>query len=321
MLYSIIVPVYNRPDEIDELLSSLTRQTFSDFEVLIIEDGSDERCKYVADRYSDMLNIRYYFKENSGQGFSRNYGFERAGGDYFVVFDSDCIIPDHYFETVTRTIRSHRIDCWGGPDRAHPSFTPVQKAISYSMTSPLTTGGIRGGKKRIGQFHPRSFNMGISREVFEQTGGYKITRMGEDIEFSLRIIEAGFRTELIPDAYVYHKRRTNFGQFFKQLHFFGRARVNIRRFYPDQLKAVHLLPVLFLFGIPVSLLFLVFHLPIISFAPLIYLLYAILLFTDSYRVSGNINVSLLSVPAAFIQLTAYGAGLIQEMNRELKGLA
>ena len=317
MLYSIIVPVYNRPDEIDELLNSLTRQTFSDFEVLIIEDGSDERCKSVAERYSGRLNIRYYFKENSGQGFSRNYGFERAEGDYFVVFDSDCIIPDHYFETVTRTLRSDRIDCWGGPDRAHPSFTPVQKAISYSMTSPLTTGGIRGGKKRIGQFHPRSFNMGISREVFEQTGGYKITRMGEDIEFSLRIIEAGFRTALIPEAYVYHKRRTNFGQFFKQLHFFGRARVNIHRFYPDQLKTVHLLPVLFLIGIPVSLLFLVFRLPIISFAPSIYLLYAILLFSDSYRVSGNITVSLLSVPAAFIQLTAYGAGLLQEMKREI----
>lgn len=318
MLYSIIVPVYNRPDEIDELLSSLTRQTFSDFEVLIIEDGSDERCKSVADKYSGRLNVRYYFKENSGQGFSRNYGFERAEGDYFVVFDSDCIIPDHYFETVTRTLRSNRIDCWGGPDRAHPSFTPVQKAISYSMTSPLTTGGIRGGRKRIGQFHPRSFNMGISREVFEETGGYKITRMGEDIEFSLRIIEAGFRTALIPDAYVYHKRRTNFSQFFKQLHFFGRARVNIQRFYPDQLKAIHLLPVLFLIGIPVSLLFLIIRLPIISFAPFIYLLYAILLFTDSYRVSGNILVSLLSVPAAFIQLTAYGSGLIQEMKREIK---
>lgn len=318
MLYSIIVPVYNRPDEIDELLGSLTRQTFSDFEVLIIEDGSEKRCKTVADRYSGSLNIRYFFKENSGQGFSRNYGFERAEGDYFVVFDSDCIIPDHYFEEVTRSLRSKNIDCWGGPDRAHPSFTPVQKAISYSMTSPLTTGGIRGGRKRIGPFHPRSFNMGITREVFEKTGGYKITRMGEDIEFSLRIIEEGFRTALIPDAYVYHKRRTNFGQFFKQLHFFGRARVNIQRFYPDQLKAVHLLPVLFLIGIPVSLLFLVFRMPIMSFAPLLYFLYAILLFMDSYRVSGNIQVSLLSVPAAFIQLTAYGAGLLQEMNREIR---
>lgn len=318
MLYSIIVPVYNRPDEIDELLSSLTRQTFSDFEVLIIEDGSEEPCETVADKYHDRLNIRYYYKENSGQGFSRNYGFERAKGDYFVVFDSDCIIPDHYFEAVNQALQAGRLDCWGGPDRAHPSFTAVQKAISYSMTSPLTTGGIRGGTKRIGQFHPRSFNMGISRKVFEQTGGYKITRMGEDIEFSLRIIETCFRTSLIPDAYVYHKRRTNFAQFFKQLHFFGRARVNIRRYYPDQLKTIHLLPALFIIGIPISLLFLVFRLPIVSFAPLVYLFYAVLLFTDSYRVSRNITVSLLSVPAAFIQLTAYGAGLLQEMKREIR---
>ncbi|PWN06184.1 glycosyltransferase [Rhodohalobacter mucosus] len=318
MLYSIIVPVYNRPDEINELLSSLTRQTFTDFEVLIIEDGSDERCESIAERYSGKLNIRYYYKENSGQGFSRNYGFERAKGEYFVVFDSDCIIPEHYFEAVNRKIKSARIDCWGGPDRAHPSFTPVQKAISYSMTSPLTTGGIRGGKKRIGQFHPRSFNMGISREVFEQTGGYKITRMGEDIEFSLRIIKSGFRTALIPDAYVYHKRRTNFGQFFRQLHFFGRARVNIRRFYPDQLQTIHLLPVLFLIGIPASLLFLVLRVPVAGMLPLLYLLYAALLFTDSYRISKSLNVALLSVPAAFIQLTAYGAGLIQEMFREIR---
>ena len=318
MLYSIIVPVYNRPHEIDELLSSLTSQSFTDFEVLVIEDGSDERCDSVVDRYQGKLDIRYYYKENSGQGFSRNYGFERARGEYFVVFDSDCLIPDNYFEAVNRTLESGQIDCWGGPDRAHPSFSPIQKAISYSMTSPLTTGGIRGGKKRMGQFHPRSFNMGISREVYEQTGGYKITRMGEDIEFSLRIIENGFKAVLIPDAYVYHKRRTNFRQFFRQLHFFGRARVNIQRFYPDQLKALHLLPVFFLTGIPASLLFYLLQLPVLGFAPAIYLFYAIILFADSFRVSGNLKVALLSVSAAFIQLTAYGAGLIQEMGRKVR---
>jgi glycosyltransferase involved in cell wall biosynthesis len=314
MLYSIIVPVYNRPDEIDELLDSLTHQTFSDFEILIVEDGSENRCEEIVNRYRDRLDIHYYYKENSGQGFSRNFGFERANGKYFVVFDSDCIIPEDYFETVNRALKRKPFDCWGGPDRAHHSFTPIQKAISYSMTSPLTTGGIRGRKSRIGTFHPRSFNMGISRKVFQKTGGYKITRMGEDIEFSLRIIEAGFRTVLLPDAYVYHKRRTNFRQFFRQLHFFGRARVNIARFHPDEMKTLHLLPSLFLIGIPVSLLLLILQIPYTWVFPFLYLLYAALIFSDGYRKSGDLEVASLCVPAAYIQLTAYGAGLLKELN-------
>jgi glycosyltransferase involved in cell wall biosynthesis len=147
MVYSVIVPVYNRPEEIDELLLSLTRQSFHDFEVLIIEDGSENRCEHIVQKYSEKLAVRYYFKENSGQGFSRNFGFERASGDYFVVFDSDCIIPENYFETVHRFLSVTPVDCWGGPDRAHPTFTPIQKAINYSMTSFFTTGGIRGKKK------------------------------------------------------------------------------------------------------------------------------------------------------------------------------
>ncbi|MDX1590345.1 MAG: glycosyltransferase [Balneolaceae bacterium] len=318
MLYSIIVPVYNRPDEIDELLLSLTHQSFSDFEVLIVEDGSENRCKDVVDRYHDRLDIRYFYKENSGQGFSRNFGFERANGEYFVVFDSDCLIPENYFETVNRELQAKRIDCWGGPDKAHPSFSAIQKAISYSMTSPFTTGGIRGKEKRIGDFHPRSFNMGISREVYEKTGGYNITRMGEDIEFSLRIIKEGFRTALIPEAYVYHKRRTDFRQFFRQLHFFGRARVNISRFYPDQMKTIHLLPALFLLGIPASLGFLIFGVPYAWILPMLYLAFAGLIFADGYRESKDLEVASLCVPAAFIQLTAYGAGLLEELNTETR---
>jgi len=194
MDYSVIVPVYNRPDEIDELLHSLTKQTYKDFEVIIIEDGSDLRCDHIVEEYSDQLIIQYFYKTNSGQGFSRNFGFEKAKGDYFIVFDSDCLVPPHYFEAVNRALTFHGYDVWGGPDRAHSSFTPIQKAISYSMTSFFTTGGIRGRKNHIGTFHPRSFNMGISREVYEKTGGYRITRMGEDIEFSLRIIENDFKT-------------------------------------------------------------------------------------------------------------------------------
>jgi len=318
MQFSVIIPVYNRPDEVDELLQSLTTQTVQDFEVLIIEDGSEKTCKDVIDRYSSQLDISYHFKPNSGQGFSRNYGFERAKGDYFVVFDSDCITPDHYFETIQRFLKINPLDAWGGPDRSHPSFTALQKAISYCMTSPFTTGGIRGGKKHIGTFHPRSFNMGISREVFEKTGGYSITRMGEDIEFSIRIIRNGFKTGLIPDAYVYHKRRTSFRHFYRQLHFFGRARINIKRIYKDELKTVHTLPSFFTIGI-----FIYPFLPLISdylfsLASIALLLFILLIFIDSLRIEKNILVALLSVPAAFIQLTAYGIGFLTEMASSLR---
>lgn len=317
MLYSVIVPVYNRPEEIRELLQSLTLQTCTNFEVLIIEDGSETRCHSVVDTFKDKLDVIYYYKENSGQGFSRNYGFERANGDYFVVFDSDCIIPKHYFETVTQALSQEKADCWGGPDRAHSSFSDVQKAINFSMTSLLTTGGIRGKKKRVGDFHPRSFNMGISRHVYEKTGGYKITRMGEDLEFSIRIINNGFRSILIEEAFVYHKRRTDLIQFFKQLHFFGRARVNIFRFHPNELKAVHFFPALFfvslLLVIPLAAAgFLVFQ-----FILLLYLAYACALFFAALSREKKVSVAIISVFAAFIQLTAYGVGFLSEYHRSI----
>jgi len=318
MFFSVIIPVYNRPQEVDELLESLTYQTYSNFETLIIEDGSEERCEKIVDQYKELLDIKYYYKENSGQGFSRNYGFERANGDYFVVFDSDCLIPPHYFNAVNNFLQNHKLDAYGGPDREHKSFTPVQKAISYAMTSPLTTGGIRGNKKHAGTFHPRSFNMGISREVFKKTGGYRITRMGEDIEFSIRIIEQGFTTGLIPDAFVYHKRRTNLIQFFKQLHFFGRARINISRFYPSEIKAIHTLPTLFTLGtlfllsLPFwnSYLFKILIMPYLSFFAL--------LFAHSSIKNRSIHIGLLSTIASFIQLTAYGIGFLSEFWTKLK---
>ncbi len=193
IFFSVIIPVYNRPDEVRELLQSLTEQTYRNFEVVIIEDGSSDSCESVVDNFHNELDITYHYKENSGQGFSRNVGFEIANGDYFIIFDSDCLIPPHYFKTVNKRLKTDWLDAYGGPDRAHKSFTPLQKAISYSMTSPFTTGGIRGNEQHSGTFHPRSFNMGISREVFEETGGFKITRMGEDIEFSIRIIRNGFK--------------------------------------------------------------------------------------------------------------------------------
>lgn len=318
MDYSVIVPVYNRPGEIDELLDSLTNQTYKNFEVIIVEDGSDQRCDHIVEKYSDRLTIRYFYKKNSGQGYSRNFGFEKATGDYFIVFDSDCLIPPHYFEEVNRALIFHGYDAWGGPDRAHHSFTPIQKAISYSMTSFFTTGGIRGRKNHIGKFHPRSFNMGISREVYEKTGGYKITRMGEDIEFSLRIIENGFKTGLIENAYVYHKRRTDFKQFYRQLHFFGRARINIKRFYPNELKLVHLLPVFFVIGLPILLFLTIAAEGFLSKLLLLYPAYAFVLFVDAFNTEKNLKVSILGVIAGFIQLTAYGIGFLKELSMDYK---
>jgi glycosyltransferase involved in cell wall biosynthesis len=310
--YSIIIPVYNRPDELDELLESLTRQQFKDFEVLVIEDGSSRRAEHIAEKWSTQLAIRYFYKENSGQGFSRNFGFERARGQYLVVFDSDCLIPVHYFEAVEAHLAREPLDAWGGPDRAHESFTPTQKAISYSMTSPFTTGGIRGGKKRLGAFHPRSFNMGISRQVWEKTRGYIITRMGEDIEFSIRIHSLGFKTGLIPEAYVYHKRRTSLQQFYKQLHFFGRARINIGRFFPDQVKLVHMFPAAFVLGTLLVAFSWILSTTFFKVLLVGYGLFFLLIFLDSLQQNKSLKVAALSMAAAFVQLGAYGIGFIEE---------
>ncbi len=316
--YSVIIPVYNRPEELDELLESLSLQRFKDFEVLVIEDGSRRPAKHIAEKWEQQLEIRYFYKENTGQGFSRNWGFARAKGQYLVVFDSDCLIPAHYFEAVEAHLAQEPLDAWGGPDKAHPAFTPMQKAISYSMTSPFTTGGIRGGKKRLGAFHPRSFNMGISRAVWEQTQGYRITRMGEDIEFSIRIHSLGFRIGLIPEAYVYHKRRTSLQQFYKQLHFFGRARINIGRFFPKEIKLVHAFPAAFVVGtLLFALSWLISSKLYVALAAL-YLLFFMLIFLDSLRLNKSLQVAFLSMAAAFVQLWAYGIGFIEEALKEKK---
>lgn len=317
IFFSVIIPVYNRPAEVRELLESLTRQSYTKFEVLIIEDGSTERCVEVAETFKENLNLRYFYKENSGQGFTRNYGFERAEGDYFIIFDSDCIIPDDYFEIVNSHLAANWLDAYGGPDQAHSSFTPLQKAISYSMTSPLTTGGIRGKKKHAGTFRPRSFNMGLSRKVFEKTCGFNITRMGEDIELSIRIEKSGFTTGLIPEAFVYHKRRTKLSDFFKQLHFFGRARINIDRFHPGSIKLIHWLPALFV------LLFL-FYLTLPFWMPPLFwlftafgLLYSSFLFLDAIRQTKEPQVASLGIITSFIQLTAYGIGFLSERVKKI----
>lgn len=317
MLFSIIIPLYNRPDEIDELLYTLVQQNYKNFEVIIIEDGSSNDAKEIVNSYRDRLTIHYYYKENAGQGFARNYAFERANGDYFIIFDSDCLIPKDYLQIVSAAIQKRKLDAFGGPDAAHESFSPIQKAISYSMTSPFTTGGIRGNTKHIGRFHPRSFNMGISRKVWEEVGGFKLTRLGEDIEFSIRIIEAGFKVELIPDAIVFHKRRTDFIQFYKQLHFFGRARINIFKHYASELKPVHFLPAAFTIGIMFLLIFNVLGFEIAQLGNLLLALYTLILFFHAWKTTKSAKVAFLSVFACFIQLIAYGLGFIQDLIKKV----
>lgn len=317
MFFSIIIPLYNRPQEIDELLNCLIKQTYLQFEVLVIEDGSVNDARAVVGKYQNLLDIKYFFKPNEGQGFSRNYGFERAKGDYFVIFDSDCLIPPDYLEIVRDYLFEHHLDAYGGPDAAHESFSPVQKAISYAMTSPFTTGGIRGNKKHIGQFHPRSFNMGVSREVWEKVGGFILTRLGEDIEYSIRIQKSGFKIGLIPAAKVYHKRRTSFAQFYKQLHFFGRARINIYKHFPSELKLVHFFPAVFTCGVLFTLLINVFYWPLAFVANFLMLVYFMLIFFHSWQINKSLKVAFLSIIAAFIQLTAYGMGFMQDLVKRV----
>jgi len=311
--YSIIIPVYNRPDELKELLECLAQQTLKTFEVIIVEDGSKVKAENVVQSFKDRLEIHYFFKINGGQGFARNYGFERASGDYFILLDSDALVEPDYLTVVDQKLNTDYVDLYGGPDTDHPSFSPIQKAISYSMTSIFTTGGIRGKKNNMGgTFHPRSFNMGLSRKVWEATGGFLTSRMGEDILFSIGALRLGFRSALIPEAFIYHKRRTQFAQFFKQLKFFGRARINIARFYPDELKLVHTFPLLFTLA--------VCSIPVwfVLFKPFFYLgftgviLYVALLFIDALKTTKSIEVAFLSVAAAFVQLFGYGTGFLQE---------
>jgi glycosyltransferase involved in cell wall biosynthesis len=312
MFFSIIIPLYNRPQEINELLYTLTQQTYTRFEVLVIEDGSVKDAREIVEGYADQLDVKYFVKPNSGQGFSRNFGFERAKGDYFIIFDSDCLIPPNYLEIVAHSLEADYLDAYGGPDAAHQSFTPIQKAISYAMTSPFTTGGIRGNKNGIGQFHPRAFNMGLSRRVWETVGGFIITRLGEDIEYSIRIHQMGFKIGLIPQAMVFHKRRTSFQQFYKQLHFFGRARINIYKFFPNELKLVHWFPTVFTLGLFFTLLANLFKWPIADIANFILAVMILLIFFHSWSKNKSAKVAFLSIIAAFIQLTAYGLGFMQD---------
>lgn len=321
MKYSFIVPVFNRPDEVDELLESLTTQTLTDFEVVIVEDGSQNPCEEVCKKYADKLNLRYFAKENSGPGQSRNYGAERANGEYLIILDSDVVLPTGYLQAVDDEINTNPADAFGGPDRAHESFTDTQKAISYSMTSFFTTGGIRGGKKKLDKFYPRSFNMGIRADVYKNLGGFSKMRFGEDIDFSIRIFKNGYKCRLFPEAWVWHKRRTDYRKFFRQVFNSGIARINLYKKYPESLKLVHLLPAAFTVGV-VSLL-LVFIVGLIgllccpcskfvaigALVPLV--LFSAIIFIDSAIQYKSIGIGLRSIVASFIQLLGYGTGFLQ----------
>ena len=304
MRYSVIVPVYNRPEEVKELLESLTRQTFTDFEVVVVEDGSAVPCRDVVEAFAGVLQVRYFAKANSGPGQTRNYGAERAAGDYLIILDSDCILPPGYFEAVEEELQREPADVFGGPDRAHPSFTDMQKAINYAMTSFFTTGGIRGGKKKMDKFYPRSFNMGVRRAVYAALGGFSRMRFGEDIDFSIRVFKGGYSCRLFPGAWVYHKRRVDLKKFFKQVHNFGMARINLYKKYPESLKLVHLLPAAFTAGTAA----LVLLAPWWPWALLPLGLYALLVCVDSACRNRSARIGIYSIAAAFVQLIGYGSG-------------
>lgn len=331
MKYSIIIPVYNRPEEVNELLQSLTKQTYRDMEVIIVEDGSTVTCESVVRNYAGKLQLRYYTKENSGPGMTRNFGAEHSQGDFLIILDSDCVLPAGFLQAIEDELMRKDCDAWGGPDRAHDGFSSVQKAINYSMTSFLTTGGIRGGKKQMDKkFYPRSFNMGIRRSLYRQLDGFSSMRFGEDIDLSLRIYKSNANCRLFPDAWVWHKRRTDFKKFFRQVHNSGIARINLMKRHPGSLKLVHLLPAVFTLGVFACLFLLLIGggLTVLTLCPNVaihynlgmaltlaglvpLLLFSFVVFVDSSFRNKSCKVGVLSIWASFIQLLGYGTGFLR----------
>lgn len=307
MLLSVIVPVFNRPNEVKDLLVSLTCQTDPAFEVVIVEDGSTHSCREVVAGFQSKLAIKYLFIENAGPGPARNAGSKAATGDYLIFLDSDCVLPEHYIETLRRSLASDYADAFGGPDQARADFTLLQQAINYSMTSFFTTGGIRGGSEKLDKFHPRSFNMGYSMAVFERTGGFSAMRFGEDIDMSIRIIEAGFAVRLIKEAYVYHRRRTSLRRFFKQVYNSGIARINLYKRHPRSLKVVHLAPAVFTIGV---VFILALSLLLSPYFLLLLLMHAAFILVDASIRSRNVFIGLLAVVTSYVQLLGYGLGFI-----------
>lgn len=314
ILFSIIVPVYNRPDEVADLVKSLAAQTDKGFELILVEDGSTIPSLEADEQPDGTLRVRrepgfrlkYYRKDNEGRSIARNYGIAGADGDFFVFVDSDCILPPGFVESLRRSLRENPVDCYGGPDAAHESFTPTQKAINFAMTSFLTTGGIRGKKTSMEKFTPRTFNMGFARRVHECVGGFR-EMFSEDIDMSTRIRQAGFSISLYPDVFVYHKRRGNLSKFWRQVHVFGMSRITLRLLYPGSMKLVHWLPAVFTLGAAALIVASCFN-PwfLIPLA-----VYIIALFIAALRAERSLKIALLGVAAAMVQLLGYGTGFIK----------
>ena len=309
--YSIIIPVYNRPEEIQELLSSMVAQVFDEeFEVVIVEDGSSLSSEKVVDQFKDLLKITYLKKENTGPGDSRNFGMQKATGTYYIILDSDVVLPPNYLREVNDYLAVEFLDCFGGPDAAHENFSNLQKAINYSMTSLLTTGGIRGRKKAVEKFQPRSFNMGISREAFDATGGFGSIHPGEDPDLSLRLLKAGFKTGLIPGAVVFHKRRIDWAKFYIQVYKFGLVRPILNSWHPESAKVTYWFPTVFILGLIPALLLLLFGFP---FFFILYLLYFSFIGLDAGIKNKSLNIGIAAIIATIIQFTGYGFGFLKSI--------
>jgi glycosyltransferase involved in cell wall biosynthesis len=319
--FSIVIPVFNRPDEIDRLLQSLTLQDDKNpFEVVVVEDGSTIDAKQVCDRYSNQLEINYYFKPNSGPGDSRNYGMSKAKGNYFLILDSDCILTSNYLSTVQKALSTSYTDCFGGADAAHESFTFFQKVVNAVMTNPFSTGGIRGRKIGLTRFQPRSFNMGVSKQLFEATGGFGKIHPGEDPEFVFRAWDLGFNTRFVDGAEVFHERRIRLNSFVKQIYKFGSVRVILNRMHPKYQSRLFLLPSVFTIGwmllVVLSLISFLLNTkaPYLDFAYLgilLYLLYSILFFVSTWFISKSFQIAVVSVPLMFIQFASYAYGYLR----------
>ncbi len=307
--FSFIIPVYNRPDEIEELLQSFkSLEGELPFEIVIVEDGSSINCKKVVEAFQKDLNLSYYFKENTGPGDSRNFGMKKAGGNYFIILDSDCILPKSYLKTVHTYLTSRYVDCFGGPDAAHQSFSNLQKAINFAMTSIITTGGIRGGQSSNKKFQPRSFNMGLSKSAFLKSGGFGTIHPGEDPDLSIRLNDLGFDTVLIQEAFVYHKRRISWKKFYQQVHKFGLVRPILNAWHPNSQRLTYWFPTLFSLGLLSSVILSVFG---IIWPLLLYGVYMILAFFIALLSTKNLVVAVQSILAICIQFFGYGYGFLK----------
>jgi glycosyltransferase involved in cell wall biosynthesis len=315
MFYSFVIPVFNRPDHIEKLLECLVKQTFKNFEVIVVESGSSIKSDLVVEDFSSKLDIKYIFKGNDGQGFSRNRGMQEAKGDYFIILDSDILMPDTYLEVVDKSLKENLLDTYGGPDELHPDSSDFQKAVNFCMTSLLTTGGTRGKKASVGTYYPRSFNMGVSRAVYEKTNGFKIPFMGEDIEWSQRIIAAGFKTGLIEDAFVNHERKSDLKGYFKQLNFFGKARINISQLVPGSFKITHMLPIVYCAYFLLIVLLILIKPPFLLLAAFPFLAYNLAIFISATMTHKSLKIGLNSVFLSNTLMVAYAKGMLSEFYK------